>query len=492
MIPQIDLRRTYLIARRDFLGYIKTWGFWISFLMPFVMFVAVFGFAQLNINIDPVRYETILDETGEHREGFLAYEKAGQRNIEWNLIEPILKANEKTADEIKAYYELHQSKGMQPLYDAKITGIDPSIFDKLESRSRIIEPPSQDIEDLKSYLLGEKFLAIDGASQPLDALLHIYMEDGKIRSDYWTTNINNERLKNLSNRYFQSLLKEQYLQSGGLSSAGLSQTIGRAPRTKAFNPSKASSGDQDDQAVSDIDRIPYFVAGGGALLLWLTIFSGAYMLLTSMLEEKLNKLLEMMLSTTRLSEIMLGKLLGVAALTITAMLPYIVMAIGGSLLLSMLNAPGIAEALKAAVSLKLVIFFFVFLVIGYVFYGALFIAVGSLAESMQDAQTLTTPIVLVLTACVMVVPLSFRSPDSPLLDFAAWFPLSAPFAAIARIPEDPPWWELTLSAFLLFLMSILVVWLAGRIFRYGVLSGAGVKSVSTWIKRVIFRRKLEG
>jgi len=492
MIPQIDLRRTYLIARRDFLGYIKTWGFWISFLMPFVIFAAIFGFSQLNINIDPVRYETILDETGDHGAGIIAYDEAQQRQIEWGLISALLKADGKSETEIKAFREIHQENGVEPLYAEGITGIDPSLFDKIESRSRIVEPPSRDIEDLKSYLLGEKLLSINGQSLPLDSLLHIYKENGNIRSDYWTTNINNERLKNLSNRYFQNLSKEQYLQSGGLSSAGLANSVGTAPKTKAFNPGKASSGGQADQEVSNIDRIPYFVAGGGALLLWLTIFSGAYMLLTSMLEEKLNKLLEIMLSTTRLSEIMLGKLLGVAALTVTAMLPYIIMAIGGSLLLSMLEAPAIAEALKAAFSLKLVIFFFVFLIIGYVFYGALFIAVGSLAESMQDAQTLTTPIVLILTGCIMVVPLSFKSPDSPLLDFAAWFPLSAPFAAIARIPEDPPWWELTLSAFILFLMSILVVWLAGRIFKYGVLSGAGVKSVSNWIKRVIFRRKLEG
>jgi len=135
------------------------------------------------------------------------------------------------------------------------------------------------------------------------------------------------------------------------------------------------------------------------------------------------------------------------------------------------------------------VFFPLFLILGYIFYGCLFIAMGALAESMQDAQTITTPIVMVLTLCVLVVPLGWGSPDSPLLVFASWFPLSAPFAAISRLPSDPPAWELFLSAGFLALLSIGVILLASRIFRYGVLSGAGVKGISNWFKRTILRRK---
>jgi len=107
---------------------------------------------------------------------------------------------------------------------------------------------------------------------------------------------------------------------------------------------------------------------------------------------------------------------------------------------------------------------------------------------MQDAQTLTTPIMLVLTACLMVVPISLESPDSPIITFASWFPLSAPFAAIIRLPSDPPLWELCLSAFFLFLCAMGVVWVAGRVFRYGVLSGSGVKGIKPWFMRTVLRR----
>ena len=148
-----------------------------------------------------------------------------------------------------------------------------------------------------------------------------------------------------------------------------------------------------------------------------------------------------------------------------------------------------SEAIKNTFTVKMISFFFIFLILGYVFYGAFFIALGALAESMQDAQTLTTPIMLILTACIFVVPLGIQSPDSPLLVFASWFPLSAPFAAIVRLPADPPLWELCLSALFLGIISIGVIMLAERIFRYGVLSGAGVKGVTDWFKRTVLRRK---
>jgi len=213
------------------------------------------------------------------------------------------------------------------------------------------------------------------------------------------------------------------------------------------------------------------------------------MLLTSMLEEKLNKLLEMMLSTVQFSEVILGKLVGVAALTMTAMMPYMLLGIG-AVVAAFFFAPDpeIARGIAASFPPKLIFFFCLYLVLGYIFYGAMFIAIGSLAQSMQDAQTLTTPIILILTACIMIVPLAIDAPDSEIVRWASWFPLSAPFAAIIRLPSDPPMIELILPAVFVFLLTVGVIMLAGRIFRYGVLSGSGAVGVKVWFMRTVLRR----
>ena len=207
------------------------------------------------------------------------------------------------------------------------------------------------------------------------------------------------------------------------------------------------------------------------------------------LEEKLGKLMEMMLATTQFGEIMLGKLVGVALLTLTAMAPYILLALGAVIAVLTLAPPEIVEGVRQAITLKMVVFFPVFLILGYVLYGSLFIALGSLSESMQDAQTLTVPIMIVLTACVLVVPAGLDNPNAPLVVFASWFPLSAPFAAIVRVPADPSWLSLIGSALLMLVTTVLISWLASRIFRHGVLSGSGMKGVGQWFRRTILRQK---
>ena len=108
---------------------------------------------------------------------------------------------------------------------------------------------------------------------------------------------------------------------------------------------------------------------------------------------------------------------------------------------------------------------------------------------MQDAQTLTTPILFVLMASAAVIPLGLSAPDSPLLRIATFIPFSAPFASIVRLPSDPPLWELILSTVFLTVLCIGTIALAGRIFRFGVLSGAGAGAVIGWFKRVVLRRK---
>ncbi len=484
MLPQMNMRRVYLIARRDFLGYIKTWGFWLSFLMPILFGAAGFFFATLDIDVDPVRYEAILDETGQYGDKIKAYDQK-KNTISLDQIRAGLEEMGVSTERIQELENIYKSQGKDKLSEAA-PSLDINALQLGASKNIYVDPPSSDINVLKAYLTGAKPLVVDGKEVNLSSLLHIYEDKTGVRADFWSDNISNDRLKSVANKYFEAEAKAAYLESGGLSGEGLKAAMKKAPNVKAFDPGKSET--EGGQAVTMSDQVPTFVSLGATMLLWLTIFSGAYMLLTSMLEEKLNKLLEMMLSTTRLSEIIFGKLIGVAALTITTMLPYLLMTLAGIILVS-LKKPELVAPIMDAMTPKLIIFFFVYLVLGYLFYGALFIALGSLAESMQDAQTLSTPIILILTACIMVVPLSLNSPDSPLLDFAAWFPLSAPFANIARLHLDPPWWELILSAAFLLLLSLLVIWLAGRVFRYGVFSGAGVKGAFGWVKRAVLRRK---
>ena len=488
----LNMRRALLIARRDYLGYIKTWGFWVSFFLPFIFGILGFFASFLDINLEPTRYEAILDDTGLHKAAIVAqydrnYTERARDQI--NTVAALALSDAKTA-ELNTIIDEGGIDAAVSYLNSTSAGLGDSL--KLPKKTLVfVEPPSQDIEALKRLIISEALIEHDGQSVPLSGVMHIRLadEDGGIAADYWSTQVTAQAMPSVTKRYFKALSERSYLESGGLSPEGLTQSRENSILLQNFDPSKTVGETGGGQEVTQKDRIPYFVAGGMAMILWLTVFSGAYMLLTSMLEEKLNKLLEMMLATTNFGEIILGKLIGVAALTLTAMLPYILLGGGALLAFIFFGDPEISGPIREAFTWKMMVFFPLFLILGYIFYGCLFIAMGALAESMQDAQTITTPIVMVLTLCVLVVPLGWGSPDSPLLVFASWFPLSAPFAAISRLPSDPPAWELFLSAGFLALLSIGVIMLASRVFRYGVLSGAGVKGISNWFKRTVLRRK---
>ena len=74
------------------------------------------------------------------------------------------------------------------------------------------------------------------------------------------------------------------------------------------------------------------------------------------------------------------------------------------------------------------------------------------------------------------------------MQVASWFPISAPFAAIVRLPSDPSWLTLIGSALLMLLSTAAVAWLATRVFRHGILSGSGLKSFGTWFRRTVLRQ----
>lgn len=490
-LPSLNLRRTLLIARRDYVGYIKTWGFWISFFLPFILMSIGVVISTMDLDFKPTRYETILDSTGRYGAPMIAQEEARQKDIERKALSAITKAilSDADAETLIKIYDTDGVKAARDYVDTKVPGLGKRL--KIPTRNLIfIDPPANSIEAIQPYLKGEKQAQHEGQNVSLSGMLYLSEEEGQLSAQYWSENVNSIAMQNMAQRFFREKSTAEYLEQGDLTLEGLADARKGALALQSFDPSKSSESGTEGQAVTDRDIIPYFVAMGLSIVLWFTVFSGSYMLLTSLLEEKLNKLLEMMLASTRLSEIMFGKLIGVAALTITAMLPYLILGAGGLVAAVIFGDPEVAAGIRAALDAQMIIFFFIFLILGYVFYGAFFIALGALAESMQDAQTLTTPIMLILTLSVLIVPVGVETPDSPLLLFASWFPLSAPFASLMRLPSDPPLWELCLSAFILFVCACAVVWLAGRIFRYGVLSGSGVKGALGWVIRKVLRRSV--
>jgi len=473
-----SLRRASLIARRDYMGYVKTVGFWVSFCLPFIVIALALLASNFNLSekITPIRYEAILDETGQHAAQIkarhdrqqIAIERQHYQNLSENLPPEI-------GEKILQEYDRDGHAAVTQFMGASNLGGMPNISAPTP-KLIIIEAPADNLDDIKPYLTGQKTLQFQGEAVALDGLLYLKQEaeSGRVSGQYWSANIHSQDLPNITRDYFQDQNAIAYLSTGGLTLDGYKKARRGNSQIAVFDPTKTSESGAS-QAVTIADQIPYMIAAGMTMFLWLSIFSGSYMLLTSMLEEKLNKLLEMMLSTIQFSEVVLGKLIGIAALTLTSMFPYFLLGAGTIIGFLVFGTSEMALGVKNALTPQLIGFFTLYLVLGYIFYGALFIAIGSLATSMQDAQTLTAPLMLILTASVMIVPIGLSTPDADIVRWASWFPLSAPFAAIIRVPSQPPLWELILPAVIVFALTVLIIFLGGKAFRQGVFGGFSLK-----------------
>lgn len=481
--------RIWLIAMRDFMGYVKTWGFWLSFLFPVLFGLFFFFMESADIDLSPPRYETVLDETGVHGQAIVEFHAAELESDVASAVKALSVLLPET--EREAFRDQVDRDGA----DAGLATLRdryPGAMDQLEMPKPsmiFIDPPAASLAGLTPYLDGDRTLDVDGKSPKLNGAIVIRGSADAPDPQYWSRNFNNAPAERLMKRYFRDLAKRNFLESGGLSVEDFDAALEGRTDVAVFDPAELSGGSEEDAAaVSMWDRLPFFASIGLAFFLLMTIFAGAFMLLTSMIEEKMNKLLEMMLASTRFSEIMLGKMLGAALLTLASLAPYIILIVGGLVGFLLFGTAEQVAAIREAFPLSTIIISFTFLILGYVFYAAILIALGALATSMQDAQTLSLPIMLVMFMGLGVIMFGFNAPDSPLVTFASIFPLTSPFAMMIRLASDPPLWQVLLSIALLAVSVFGVMWVCARIFRFGVLSGSGVGAIRSWFRRTVLRK----
>lgn len=475
----LSFRRIALIARRDFLGYVRTLGFWITVLGPVIgIALGVFGISIAN-GAEPTRYVSIMDQTGRY-EQLIIDDVNAREDIQEAEKMTLLAKFILSPPQFETLESKIETDGVAA-GRAYLTEVSPDMAKRLPQSSRsliIADAPDLTPDTLNAYLSGERKAVHKGAPVQLSGILEIVDGEDAPIARFYSDRPNFSGLTRNANDILRRDAEDRYFGQSGITRDGYWAARDDAPSVTAINPFKKADRDGSGQAVTTADKIPYLLAAGLSFFLWLTVFSGAYMLLMSMVEEKVNKALEMMLASTRFTEILFGKLLGVAALTVASMMPWIIMGALGIFVAIALGDPALGGALADSVTPGMIFTFIVFFILGYLFYGALFMALGSLAESMQDAQTLVTPVLLMLTMCLFVVSTGINNPDSALITTASFIPVSAPFAILMRLPNDPPMWEIWLSAAILAASTALVIWGASKLFRHGILSG-GLKGLKT-------------
>jgi ABC-2 type transport system permease protein len=202
------------------------------------------------------------------------------------------------------------------------------------------------------------------------------------------------------------------------------------------------------------------------MILYMSVLMWGQQVLTSTIEEKSNRVMEVIVSSVPSMSLMAGKLLGVGAAGLTQLGVWTLCLVGASLMgigaSGGLHMPEITPLMLGS--------FVLFYVLGYLLYSSLFAAVGASVNTSQEAQSLAFPVMMPLILGVMLFMPVLQSPDSRLAVVTSLIPFLSPILMFLRIMVlTPPAWQIALSVLLTALTIAAVLWVAGRIYRVGIL-----------------------
>ena len=247
-------------------------------------------------------------------------------------------------------------------------------------------------------------------------------------------------------------------------------------------------------------------------MIYMFVMSYGGMVMQGVMEEKTNRIMEIIVSSVKPFQLMMGKIIGIA------LVGFVQIAIWGVMLTAILTAvaflvgtPEVAtpptmmggdaamqtvvaeaqagnpvtEILGALPIVELLIMFVLYFIGGYLLYASFFAAVGASINAQEDSSQFMMPVILIMVFGLYAALYGAENPDGPLAFYASIFPLTSPIVMMVRIPFGVPLWQELLSLALLYTSAIFIVWMSGRIYRVGILmygKKPTVKEILKWIR----------
>jgi ABC-2 type transport system permease protein len=202
------------------------------------------------------------------------------------------------------------------------------------------------------------------------------------------------------------------------------------------------------------------------MILYISILLWGQAVLTSVIEEKTSRVVEVMASGVPTTTLLLGKLLGVGGAGLTQFLAWAL----SLFVVSLASAGSIGSFTMPEITPLMLVSFVAFFLLGFFFYAALYAAIGASVNTVQEAQGLVFPVMLPIILAMVCWPAVLQSPDGPLAVTVSMIPGMSPLIMFLRIVVlTPPLWQIALSIALLVLGILAVVWVAARVYRVGIL-----------------------
>lgn len=433
------MRKIWTVAFTEYLNAIRSKAFIIGLLaLPVMMFggVAVGHFAKDKVDLRPRRL-AVVDQSG--------------------LFLPLLqaKAAERNAQDI--FSSTNRAKQIQPTFEIE-SAAQPQAYDaaqELALSDRVRR------KELFAFLVIRTNAVSVGATNAFA---------------YFTETATYEELPRWLNRVVGDEVKRLRFEEAGLD-RNLVQRLTTPVDIRQLGLSKRDAAGKI-QGAKETNRLATFLVPFGAvMLLFMLVMSSAPALLNSVLEEKMQKIAEVLVASVSPFQLMMGKLLGAVLVSLTLSVLY-------------LGSTGWMLAkfgLFAEVDPMLFLWFLLFQLIALLTFGSMFLAVGSACGEIRDAQSLMFPAMMLVMLPMFCLGPVLQSPSSSFAKALSLFPPATPMIMTLRIASKPapPVWEIVLGALLATAFMVGCVWAAGKIFRIGLLSQGQAPTLGRMLKWIV-------
>jgi ABC-2 type transport system permease protein len=228
-----------------------------------------------------------------------------------------------------------------------------------------------------------------------------------------------------------------------------------------------------------------------SILIYMFIFMFGNMVMRGVIEEKASRIVEVIISSVTPFQLMMGKIVGIAAVGLLQFTIWVVLTLGIAAAFlggaAGTGAPGDLTALGSVNFAAIIAAFLLYFLAGYLLYASMFAAIGSAVENEADTQQLIIPVTIPLIIGMFLMLHTFQYPDSSLSFWSSLIPFTSPMVMMARIPFGVPFWQVALSLALLLLTFIAMAFVAGKIYRTGILMYGKKPSLKELLKRITYK-----
>lgn len=503
-----------IIAWREFMENVRTKGFWIGILLLPVMVIGIYLIQSSLASVTPTRYYMLIDQTGRYQDtvesaielehqrqvlqAFVNYllDNRKERDLELTAADAGSAADQLVddvgADEAAALNQWIEAGGLDfaltmatpylqedapPFESPRRTFIQAPVPENID----LDASPEQLVSQLRSLLSGEQRVSVDGNGGELFALVLVPadVDDHVLRPgvmpvpgqaphtgiQYWSRNLADTRLPNAIERSLNSRIRDEEFSNSGLNTQ-LIRTIQRTRLPFSKLDPLASEG---EEAVSMADTFRQFAPMGFVYFMFLALMQSVQYLLTNTIEEKSNRILEVLLASVTPNELLMGKLLGIGLSSLTTLAAWLLTLFLFLNLYDSAETSAIAQIIGVALSSDLVPWFIFYCLAGYALYSGIFLAIGSLCNTLKEAQGMMVPVLVTMMIPITITPFVVMDPNGSLFRMLSWFPPFTPFLMMNRAAANPPLLDLVGTTLVLLISIFLVLWLSGRVFRQGLL-----------------------